>query len=188
MLKEKRPRYAEASVGDASLDQRFRIELSGLVEAAPMPWLADTHDAEALQSSPIWQGYLEKRSRLVDNSLQAELLHQGPELAGGVVAIAARLSIEVDRDDPACNRDDPPAPGVPWQGGTDDLDPVDPMSWVVQRALDAGNACGHGQTSIEESGSRRDPALARCDPQPDRVFSWRHLARGEVVGTASQEA
>jgi hypothetical protein len=54
VLKEKLSRYAEASVGDASLEQRFRIELGQLVEAAPMPWFANLHDAEALQSSPIW--------------------------------------------------------------------------------------------------------------------------------------
>jgi hypothetical protein len=54
VLKEKLSRHAKASVGDASLEQRFRIELGQLVEAAPMPWFANLHDAEALQSSPIW--------------------------------------------------------------------------------------------------------------------------------------
>ena len=161
MLKEKLSRYAEASMGDASLEQRFRIELGQLVEAAPMPWFADLYDAEALQRPLIWPGYLEKRPRLVDNHLRTQLRHKGPKLASGVVAIAARLSAEVHRDDPACDRDDPPASGVPWQGGTDDLDPVDPMSCVIQRALDTGTARGHGQTSIEGPGSSRDPALAR---------------------------
>ena len=182
---EQSSRYGEASVGHASLGQCFRIELGQLVEAAPMPWLTGVRDAEALQ---IRQRHLEKRSRLVDDYIQTQLLHQSPEPAGGVVAKAAFLSVEVDRDDPACDRDDPRASGVPWEGGTDDLDQVDPMSCVIQRALGTGTACGHGQTSVEGSGSSRDPALARCEPQPGRVFSWRHLARGEVAGTASQEA